>query len=70
MNPPPPENKCNLDDIVHQANILAKENHNIDKTYIGMTNLNWKFRYYSHLQTFKNPMLSKKTDLSKYYCDL
>ena len=45
----PLENKCNLDSIVNQANISTKENRNIDKAYIGMSCLNWKFRYYNHL---------------------
>ena len=40
-------NKCNLDNIIYQANISTKEN-DIDKACIGMTSLNWKFRYYNH----------------------
>ena len=54
----PLENKCNLDNIVYQANISAKENDN-DKAYIGMASLNWKFRYYNHLQSLRNPILKK-----------
>ena len=45
-------NKCNLDDNVYQAKISVKENYNNDKAYIVMTSLNWKFRYYNHLQSF------------------
>ena len=52
-------NKCNLDNIINQTNISTKENNNNDKAYIGMTSLNWKFRYYNHLQPFKNPTLKK-----------
>ena len=50
-------NKCNLDNITHQANISTKENdnNNNNKAYIDMTSLNWKFRYYNHLQSFRNP---------------
>ena len=44
----PLRNKCNLDNIMYQANILPKEN---DKAYISMRRLNWKFRYYNHLQS-------------------
>ena len=66
----PLENKCNLDNTVYQANISAKENDNIDKAYIGMTSLNWKFRYYNHLQSFRNPPLRNQTALYKYYWDL
>ena len=47
-------NKCNLDDIINQANISTKEKDTNGKVYIGMTNLNWKFRYYNHLQSFKH----------------
>ena len=63
-------NKCNLDNIIYQANISAKENNNNDKSYIGMTNFNWKFWYYNHLQSFKNPALKNQTTLSRYYWDL
>ena len=49
--------KCNLDNIIYKANISTKEIDNNDKAYIGMTSLNWKFRYYNHLQSFRNPTL-------------
>ena len=52
-------NKCNLNNIIYQANISTKENDTNEKAYIGMTSLNWKFRYYNHLQSFKNPTLKK-----------
>ena len=32
-----------------------------------MTSLNWKFRYYNHLQSFKNPTLKDQTALFRYY---
>ena len=35
-----------------------------------MTSVNWKFRYYNHLQSFKNPTLKNQTALSRYYRDL
>ena len=38
-------NKCNLDNIVYQANISAKENDINDIACIDITSLNWKFRY-------------------------
>ena len=63
-------NKCNLDDIVYQANISAKENDMNEKADIGKISLNWKFRYYNHLQSFKNPTLKYQTAQSKYYWDL
>ena len=50
-------NKCNLDNITYHANISVKESNNNDKAYIGRINLNWKFRYYNHRQSFKNPTL-------------
>ena len=35
-----------------------------------MTGLNWKFRYYNHLQSFRNLKLKNQTALSGYYWDL
>ena len=32
-----------------------------------MTTLNWKFRYYNHLQSFINPTLKNQTALYRYY---
>ena len=60
------ENKCNLNNILYQANISAKENDNIDKAYVGMTSLNWKFRFYNNLPLFRNQTLRNQTVLSKY----
>ena len=34
-----------------------------------MTSLNWKFRYYNHLQSFRNPTLKNQTALSRYDWD-
>ena len=45
---------AHLDNIIYQANILTKENDTNRKASIGMTSLNYKFRYYNHLQSFKN----------------
>ena len=61
-------NKCNLDNIIYQANISTKENDHNGKAYTGMTCLNWKFRYYNH--SFRNPTLKNQTDQFRYYCDL
>ena len=55
---------------MYQANVSAKENHNIDKAYIGMISLNGKFIYYNHVQSFRNPTLGNQTTLFKYYWDL
>ena len=49
---------------MYQANISAKENNNIDKAYIGMTSLKWKFRFYNHLQSYRNSTLGNQTALS------
>ena len=35
-----------------------------------MTNLNWKFRYYKYLLSFKNPTLKNQTARTRYYMDL
>ena len=62
----PQRNKCNLNNIIHQANISTEENESNEKIYIGITNLNWKFRYNNHLQSFKNSACKDQTALSKY----
>ena len=33
--------------------ISTKENDTYEKAHIDMTSLNWKFRYYNHIQPFK-----------------
>ena len=63
-------NNNNIDNIVYQANISTKENDTNDKAYIGMTCLNWKFRYYNHLQSFRKPTLKNQTVLFRYYWGL
>ena len=55
---------------MYQTNISVKENDNIVKAYVGMTGLNWKFRYYNYLLSFWNPTLKNQTARSKYYWDL
>ena len=59
-------NKCNRDNIIYQANISTKENYTDNKSYIGMTSLNLKFRYYNHLQSFRNPTLIIKLPYLSY----
>ena len=46
-------NKCNLNNIIYQANISTKEYDNNGKAHMGMTSLDWKFRYYNYLQSCK-----------------
>ena len=53
--------------ILYQANISTKGNDTNVKAYIGILSLNWKFRYYNHLQSFKNQTLKNHTAWSKYY---
>ena len=56
--------------IPTRKQISAKENDYKDKAHIRMTNLNWKFRYYNHLQSSRNPTLRNKIVLSRNYWDL
>ena len=49
---------------MYQVNISTKENDTDDKAYIGMTSLNWKFRYYNHLQS------NKKSNIKKSNCHI
>ena len=55
---------------MYQTNISAKENDDIDKAYIGMTSVNLKFRYYNHLQSFRNPTLRYQSSISRYNWNL
>ena len=36
-----------------------------DKVYIGISALNWKFRWYNYTQSSTNPLLKNQTALSK-----
>ena len=64
--------------ILYQSNISTKENNSNKKAYIGITSLDWKFRYYNHLQSFRTPnlkiklpylsiLISKRTTTNTYY---
>ena len=60
-------NTCNLNNILYQSNISTKETNTNGKAYIGITSLNWKFRYYNVHQSLKNPTLKNQTAQYKYY---
>ena len=58
-------NKCNLNDIIYQTNISTKETNINGKAYVRITSVNWKFRYYKTLQSFKNTTLKYQRNPSK-----
>ena len=62
----PRGNKYNLNNIIYKATLSTKKNRN-EKTYIGITSLNWKFIFNNHLLSFRNPTLKHQNTLSKYY---
>ena len=62
--------KCDIQNIVNEANISSKEDNLNRKDYLGISSLNWKFRYYYHRQSFNNTLLKNQTTLSKYYCKI
>ena len=62
--------KCNLNNIIYQANISTKEGSTNEKAYIDITALNWKYRFYNHIQSLKYPTLKNQTVLSIYYWSL
>ena len=49
------KNECPLENVINQANISTIKKDANDKAYTDMTNLNWKYRYHNHQQSFKNP---------------
>ena len=77
----PPRNKCNLNNIIYQANISTKENDTNKKVYIGMTNIGFKhcnlilihfninqlFAYSKIVSIIANNYLIHRWDLNSYY---
>ena len=50
------DGNCNLENVVYQAKFFPKENNLDEKVYIGKCSLKWKFKYYNHKQSFRNPL--------------
>ena len=64
----PLEGKCLTSNIVYQA-VVSAEGMN-DKTYIGMTEHEFKIRFRNHKMSLNNKNYSKSTALSKYAWEL
>lgn len=64
-NPPecPLAGKCLVRSIVYQATVTTN---NVSKTYIGVSDTEFKSRWYNHKSSFKHQHKKKETELSKY----
>jgi len=63
----PLDGECRENGIVYQATVITKNN---QKTYVGLTDTEFKQRYSNHKQSFVNPKLRNTTELSKYVWEL
>ena len=54
---------CNQENVVYQTNISPKEG-KLNKVYIGVSSLKWKFQYYNLRQSFNNPLGTKLPNLT------
>ena len=59
--------RCNLNNVIYQAIISAKENITDKKTYIGLASTKWKERFFNHYFTFSHEHLKNHTALSKHF---
>ena len=57
---------CRTESVIYEATVTTKEEHH---TYIGLTENEFKKRYYQHRSDFNNGK-KDKTELSKYVCGL
>ena len=65
---------CPLDGRCHKKSIIYKASVNIPDgkamTYYGCCEMDFKARYYNHIQSFKNPSKRNQTELSKLIWNL
>ena len=64
----PLEGKCRSNNVIYQC--TASTTNEPDKVYIGLTEGEWKKRYYNHTQSFRTKRYANSTTLSSYVWDL
>ena len=64
----PMNGKCCSANVIYKCTVSTPNKEN--KVYIGLTEGEWKKRYYSHKQSFEKEKYSKSTALSNYIWDL
>ena len=66
----PLNNKCLTSNIVYKADIITNNTETNKKSYIGISETEFKTRYRNHQKSFNHRKYSKDTELSKYIWDL
>ena len=59
--------KCNLENVIYQAEVTNKNNQKAD--YVGMTTTSFKKRFSNHKKSFKHEDYKHETTLSTYVWD-
>ena len=54
---------CKQKDVIYEAEVKTEQN---SRTYIGLTSLEFRQRWYGHRQSFNNKTHKESTELSKY----
>ena len=66
----PLDNKCLSSNIVYKAEVTTNNTDNSKKSYIGISETEFKSRFRNHQKSFNHRKYSKDTELSKYIWDL
>jgi len=64
----PLEDKCCVENVIYKCVVAAANRPN--KVYIGLTERDFKKRFYNHNKSFSNEKYSKETTLSTYIWEL
>ena len=64
----PLEGKCRTKNVIYKCVVTASNKP--DKVYIGLSEPEWKKRFYNHRQSFNNKKYSGSTTLSSYVWDI
>ena len=62
------EGKCRMQNVIYKC--IVSSSNNPDKVYIGLSEPEWKKRYYNHRQSFNNKKYSGSTTLSSYIWEI
>ena len=64
----PLDGKCRARSVIYKCVVSATNKP--DKVYIGLTEDEWKKRYYNHTKSFRNKKYEKSTALSSYVWEI
>ena len=57
---------CRTESVIYEATVKAEDNSEEEKTYIGLTGMEFKQRHYQHRHDFQNENKRESTELSKH----